>query len=192
LDAVFDKETMVRWDIATADRIHRVTTPAGLRFFDWVTRIGSPNSMTWLTVVLCVVLFASGRIQLGTLWVAVFVGGAALERILKSLVHRTRPEYAGHYLASGSYSFPSGHATLSVLATGMLIYTLMATRMVTTRASRAAAIVIGATWVLLVGVSRVYLGVHFPSDVLGGYTIAAAWFTGCITLVNVLRQRPKD
>lgn len=192
LDAVFDQETMVRWDIATADRIHRATTPGGLRFFDWITRVGSPNTMTWLTAGMSVLLFATGRTQLAMLWVAVVVGGAALESMLKSLVHRTRPEYAGHYLTSGSYSFPSGHATLAVLATAMLIYTLIATCRMTARWARVAVIAVGAIWVLLVGMSRVYLGVHFPSDVLGGYTIAAAWFTGCITLVNVVRQRQKD
>lgn len=192
LDAVFDRETIVRWDIATADRIHRAATPTGLHLFDWITRIGSPTTMTWVTVVMSVLLFGAGRFQLAVLWVAVFAGGAALETILKLLVHRTRPEYAGHYLASGSYSFPSGHATLSVLGTAMLIYTLIATERTTTSWARAVAIVAGATWVLLVGMSRVYLGVHFPSDVLGGYTIAAAWFTACITLVSVIRQRRND
>ena len=191
LDAVFDQETMVRWDVAAADRIHHITTPAGVDFFDWITRTGSPNVMTWLTVVASLLSFATGRTQLGILWVAVFGGGAALELILKTLVQRTRPEYAGHYLASGSYSFPSGHATLSLLGTAMFIYTLIALQRLTTPWVRAAAIIVGATWVLLIGMSRVYLGVHFPSDVLGGYTIAAAWFTTCITLVSVVRRQQR-
>lgn len=191
LDAVFDRATMVRWDMAVAERIHQTVTPAGTRIFDWVTRVGSPNSMTWMTIVICLLLFSSGRVQLGILWVAAFAGGAGLETILKSVVHRTRPEYAGHYLASGSYSFPSGHATLSFLGVSMLLYTLISTHRLTKRWARIVFISLGALWILLVGISRIYLGVHFPSDVLGGYTIAAAWFTTCVTLANVaVRRRP--
>jgi undecaprenyl-diphosphatase len=180
---------MVRWDVSAADRIHHMATPAGTRVFDWITRVGSPNSMTWMTIVICLLLFASKRIVLGTVWVAAFGGGAALETILKSVVHRTRPEYAGHYLASGSYSFPSGHATLSFLGVAMLLYTLIATQRLRSRPARVGFITLGAIWVLLVGISRVYLGVHFPSDVLGGYMVAAAWFAACVTLTNVVARR---
>jgi undecaprenyl-diphosphatase len=189
LDAVFDKATMVRWDIAMADRIHSIVTPAGSRVFDWITRVGSPNSMTWMTIVVCLLLLSSGRFQLAIVWIAAFAGGAALEVILKSVVHRTRPEYAGHYLASGSFSFPSGHATLSFLGVAMLLYTLISTKRVNDPAVRRVAITLGAIWVLLVGLSRVYLGVHFPSDVLGGYTIAAAWFSMCVTVARIVKQR---
>jgi len=177
---------MVRWDLAAADRVHSVVTPGGTRVFDWITRVGSPNSMTWMTIVVCVVLFTSRRLQLGIVWIAAIAGGSALERIIKSLVHRTRPEYAGHYLASGSYSFPSGHATLSFLGVAMLLYTLIATDRLTAPLLRRGAILAGALWILLVGLSRIYLGVHFPSDVLGGYMIAAAWFSICVTTAHII------
>lgn len=186
---MFDKATMVNWDLAMADRIHQTVTPAGTRIFDWITRVGSPNSMTWMTIVVCLLLFSSGRVHLGIIWVAAFAGGAGLEAILKVLVHRTRPEYAGHYLVSGSYSFPSGHATLSFLGIAMLLYTLITTHRLRERWARIVFISAGALWVLLVGISRIYLGVHFPSDVLGGYTIAAAWFTTCVTLAEVVGRR---
>jgi undecaprenyl-diphosphatase len=189
LDAVFDKATMVHWDITFADRIHRMATPAGLHISDWISRVGSPNSMTWMTIVICLLLFGSRRFSLAILWIAAFAGGAGLETILKSLVHRTRPEYAAHYHGSGSYSFPSGHATLSFLGVAMLLYTLVATQRLTNRPTRVAFITLGAFWVLLVGISRVYLGAHFPSDVLGGYMIAAAWFTTCVTVRHVLTRR---
>jgi undecaprenyl-diphosphatase len=190
LDAVFDRATMVRWDLAIAERIHQTATPTGTQIFDWISRVGSPNSMTWMTIVVCLLLFGSGRIQLGILWVAAVAGGAGLETILKNLVHRTRPEYAGHYLASGNYSFPSGHATLSFLGVSMLLYTLIVTHRLGERWARILVIGAGAVWILLVGISRIYLGVHFPSDVVGGYTIAAAWFATCVTLERVVaRQR---
>ena len=189
LDAVFDQATMVRWDVAMADRIHRLATPTGTQIFGWITRVGSPNSMTWMTIVICLLLLSSRRIVLAIVWIAAVAGGAGLEIILKSVVHRTRPEYAGHYLAIGSYSFPSGHATLSFLGVAMLLYTLIATQRLTERSTRIASIALGSIWVLLVGISRIYLGVHFPSDVLGGYTIAAAWFATCVTLTNLVSSR---
>jgi len=189
LDAVFDKATMVRWDLAVADRVHSIVTPTGTRIFDWITRVGSPNSMTWMTIVVCLLLISSGRLHLAIVWIAAFAGGAGLETILKSVVHRTRPEYAGHYLASGSYSFPSGHATLSFLGVSMLLYTLISTNRLRDPMMRRSAIVLAAAWILLVGLSRVYLGVHFPSDVVGGYMIAAAWFSTCVTVAHLVRQR---
>jgi undecaprenyl-diphosphatase len=191
LDAVFDRATMVRWDVAMATRIHATVTPAGTRIFDWITRVGSPNSMTWMTIVVCLLLLGSRRVTLATVWISAFGGSDGLETILKTIVHRTRPEYAGHYLASGSYSFPSGHATLSFLGVSLLLYTLIATHRLTNRSWRIGFIILGAIWILLVGVSRIYLGVHFPSDVLGGYTIAAAWFTVCVTVTNIVMQRRK-
>jgi undecaprenyl-diphosphatase len=185
LDAVFDKATMVRWDVSMANRVHSLVTPAGTRIFGWITRVGSPNSMTWMTIVACLLLLGSGRVQLGIVWIAAYAGGAGLENILKRIVHRTRPEYAGHYLASGSYSFPSGHATLSFIGVAMLLYCLISTNRITRPRLRAAAIGAGAVWILLVGWSRVYLGAHFPSDVLGGYTIAAAWFSVCVIAARI-------
>ncbi|HEY4133398.1 MAG TPA: phosphatase PAP2 family protein [Gemmatimonadaceae bacterium] len=172
-----------------ANRVHAGVTPAGTDIFGWITRVGSPNSMTWMTIVICLLLLGSGRIQLAIVWIAAFAGGAGLEIILKSVVHRTRPEYAGHYLLTGSYSFPSGHATLSFLGVSMLLYTLISTNRLTNRTARITAITAGSVWILLVGLSRVYLGVHFPSDVLGGYTIAAAWFAVCVTLATVVGRR---
>jgi undecaprenyl-diphosphatase len=191
LDAVFDRATMVRWDVAMAERIHRVATLGGSQFFDWITRVGSPNSMTWMTIVICLLLFSSGRAVLGIVWIAAFGGGAALEHILKLVVHRTRPEYAGHYLTSGSYSFPSGHATLSFVGVAMLLYTLIETRRLTRRPLRILFVTVGALWVLLVGISRIYLGVHYPSDVLGGYAIAAAWFATCVTLTRLVARQSR-
>ena len=188
LDAVFDRATMVRWDVATATRVHSMVTPAGTRIFDWITRVGSPNSMTWMTIVVCLLLLGSRRVNLAIVWIAAFGGGAALEHILKTLVHRTRPEYAGHYLASGSYSFPSGHATLSFLAVALLLYTLIVTHRMNARPARVVCVGLGAIWVLLVGFSRIYLGVHFPSDILGGYTVAAAWFSVCVTVTNLVSR----
>ena len=115
-------------------------------------------------------------------------GGAALETLLKDAVQRTRPEYATHYLAIGSYSFPSGHATLSSIAMAMVVYSLSVTTYLR-GVARTIAAIIAALWVLLVGTSRLYLGLHYPSDVLGGLVIGGAWFLVCVLVVNVAVRR---
>lgn len=188
LDVAFTKATIVHWDVATARRIHDLVTPRGTRFFETVSRLGSPTTMTWLTILASLFLLVTRRFQLAIVWLAAFGGGAALETLLKDAVQRTRPEYATHYLAIGSYSFPSGHATLSSIAMAMVVYSLSVTNYLR-GVARTIAAIIAALWVLLVGTSRLYLGLHYPSDVLGGLVIGGAWFLVCVLVVNVAVRR---
>lgn len=189
IDAVLDNATMVRWDLAVAAQIHRRESPLGLRFFTAITQAGSPVSMTIVSVVACIILLARRRPTLFVTWIAAVGGGSALERLTKSLVHRTRPIYAGATLLKSSFSFPSGHAMISTLCMGMLVYALTITRDVRGRA-RVALVAVASVFVLGVGISRVYLDVHYPSDVVGGFVGGAAWLGFCIALAGVvLHQR---
>ena len=103
-------------------------------------------------------------------------------------VHRTRPVYGAEYLNGNSYSFPSGHAMAAIIGYGMLSYALTHT-VVTGRAPRALTYAVAAAVVLAVGVSRVYLGIHYPSDVLGGYAAGLAWLAVCVTGIEVTERR---
>ena len=100
----------------------------------------------------------------------VMAGAEALDGILKIQFHRQRPEPFFGLLAPPSYSFPSGHALLSCCLYGALA-TVAGTRR---RLTRCAAAVL----ILAIGASRVYLGVHYPSDVIAGYLVAIVWMAG--------------
>jgi len=188
VDSVLDNATLVRWDIATDAWIHARVTPRGMAVFDVVTRLGSPDAMAVLAIVGALVLLARGRPTMFVTWVAAFAGGGTLERVLKLLVHRSRPLYAASQLRDPTFSFPSGHAMGSMIGILMLLHALWIFRVVRGPA-RAIVAIAGAVFVALVGVSRVYLGVHYPSDVFGGWAVGAAWMGLCVSIAGIVLHR---
>jgi undecaprenyl-diphosphatase len=115
------------------------------------------------------------------------VGATLLDDLLKHLIGRTRPNFHPLAHAPGS-AFPSGHATAAAAFYGALAYIL--TR---GRSPRAAGLIwIGAAAVILaVAASRVYLGVHWPTDVIGGVLVGASWTAATVTATSVLAYRQK-
>jgi undecaprenyl-diphosphatase len=112
-----------------------------------------------------------------------------LNQLLKEVFARPRPYFEHPLALETSYSFPSGHATMSLICYGMLAYfAVLALR--TWRAKTA--VVFGAAFlVLLIGFSRIYLGVHYFSDVIGGFASAGAWLSVLITGSETIRRRSK-
>ncbi len=107
---------------------------------------------------------------------ATFVGAWLLDLTLKALIHRARPAVATEFV-TGSWSFPSGHALESFVDYGLIAYLAAAKHPARRRWVIAAAVGL----VGLIGFSRLYLGVHYPSDVLGGYLAGLVWLVACIT-----------
>jgi undecaprenyl-diphosphatase len=106
-------------------------------------------------------------------------GGALLNFVLKTLFHRGRPEFATEFITHQTWSFPSGHAMESLVGYGFLAYLLL--ERTQSVAKRRAIVVCTVVLVALIGFSRLYLGVHYPSDVIGGYIAGAIWLIVCIT-----------
>jgi undecaprenyl-diphosphatase len=109
-------------------------------------------------------------------------GSAVLTTVLKSVFQRARPELFDSGYHASFYSFPSGHATVAVGFYGMLTLVL-AYRL--RGAARWAAVVSGIIVVLLIGFSRLYLGVHYPTDIVAGYLAALLWLV-CVGAVYAL------
>lgn len=188
LEEVLDNATLVHWDLAVASWIHSTATPFGDRIFYVITNIGSPPAMVAIALVGVVVTFVKRHRLLAYAWAAAAAGGAAIDYVLKTTVHRSRPEYAAAFLHGTSYSFPSGHAMGSLIGYGFLAYALVAT---VKRAAehRRMVFALAILMTLLVGVSRVYLDVHYPSDVAGGWAAGFAWLAICITGYEVVSGR---
>ena len=184
-EAVLDNATMVRWDFAAAAAIHARTTAPGLRVFNAVSHAGSPTTMGVIATAGIITLWVQRRRTLIVTWIAAFWGGAVLENILKHVVGRTRPEYGTAFLTDRSLSFPSGHAMMATVGLGMLVYVLIVTRAIDGWV-RVLVIAGAAMCVLLVGLSRIYIGVHYPSDVLGGITAGSAWLAVCVSVAGVV------
>jgi undecaprenyl-diphosphatase len=113
-----------------------------------------------------------GWIEAGRL-AASLIGSSLLNVVLKAFLARPRPDIVPHLVASSGSSFPSGHAMIAAavyLTIGIMLAETQKRRVVRTYLTAFFAIV-----VLLIGVSRVYLGVHWPSDVLAGWIVGMAW-----------------
>lgn len=120
------------------------------------------------------------------LWLAV-PGGMLLNVLIKYTFQRARPHFDQPLLTLASYSFPSGHASGATLFYGLLAAYLVC--VLPGAAARGAVLLAAAAMVALVALSRVYLGVHYLSDVLAGIALGAAWLAICITGISTYRRR---
>lgn len=113
--------------------------------------------------------------------------GLLVSLLLKHSFHRPRPELVPHLSYVYTSSFPSGHAMLS--ATVFLTLGALLGRFVQEPVLKAYFLVVAGILTFLVGVSRVYLGVHYPSDVLAGWTAGLAWALTCWLIAKAMQQR---
>lgn len=114
LDGVLDNEGLVRADLAINGWFHAHATPAGLAAFNAITLLGSVGVWSVVAIVSIWLWLRRDRF-LAVAWLATNVGGAVVQWVLKTTVHRTRPQYAAAYLHGHSYSFPSGHTMGSTI-----------------------------------------------------------------------------
>ena len=118
---------------------------------------------------------------------AAVLGGVAMNSLLKVGFARPRPDFVAPAAKVFTASFPSGHAALSAIT--YLTLAALLPRTTRSRRLRVYFVTIGITLTLLVGVSRVYLGVHYPTDVLAGWCIGSAWALGCWAIMTRLQRR---
>lgn len=156
----------------------------GVRDF---TALGSMVVLALLTLAVCGFLFLDGKRRVGLLIFVAVTGGLAGSQLLKSGFQRPRPDLVPHRAVVSSSSFPSGHS-MNAAATYLTLGALLA-RIQKRRRLRAFILVLAAFFTLLVGFSRVYLGVHWPTDVLAGWTAGGVWAFLCWAVALRLQRR---
>jgi undecaprenyl-diphosphatase len=176
LDAVLDNETLVRVDQIIAAWFHDHATPSGLAVFNVVTQLGSPVADGLIGIVALYLLWRR-EYPLLLSWLGATLGGKVIEYVVKNTVHRSRPQYAAAYLHGASYSFPSGHTMTATVCYLTLAYLVAARPGANPRARWAH--IVAVVIIIAVAFSRLYLGVHYLSDVLGGFAAGFAWLTLC-------------
>lgn len=168
-----------------------LSDPVGPRWVEEVgrdvTALGGMTMLTLLTVAVTVYLLLERKPHLA-LFLAVTVGGGIIASlVLKTVFDRPRPKLVPH----GSYvyttSFPSGHSMMSAVT--YLTLAVVLARAHSRRRVKTFFILVGASITIGVGISRVYLGVHWPTDVLAGWTAGTVWAILCWLLARWLQRR---
>ncbi len=152
-----------------------------------ISRLGSPLVLIIVGVVIMLYLGLIRKRFWDTLLVPLALGGGIiLNEALKLLFHRSRPGL-DRLVEAGGFSFPSGHSMMSFIFYGLLIYLVwtnfssLTLRMIMTTGL--------AILILAVGISRIYLGVHYPSDVLAGFAAGSFWLVACLLGLRGIRHR---
>lgn len=152
-----------------------------------LTALGSYIVLGIVTSAVVIYLFMTGQ-RIAALWVlAAVLGGVLLSNLLKLSFERPRPDFVPHAVRVFTSGFPSGHATLSAI-TYLTLGALLAGLHASMR-FKVYFLGLAILLTLLVGISRIYLGVHYPTDVLAGWCIGAAWAALCWTLFRELQRR---
>ncbi|MDJ0278002.1 phosphatase PAP2 family protein [Sphingomonas sp. 2R-10] len=141
-----------------------------------VTALGSTTVLTIVVAFAGLLLASVGRWRSGVLVALACAGGSWTNVLFKHAVARARPDLVPHLMDETSNSFPSGHAANSAIV--YLTLATLAWPMLRQGAARGFVVVAAALLVVAIGMSRVYLGVHWPSDVLAGWLFGALWAIG--------------
>jgi undecaprenyl-diphosphatase len=162
-----------RYDDMIMEAVHTIDNPSMHRTMEAITQLGSHAAISTAAGLTAIAMLRQGKKN--DAWtVVISTGGAmAINTILKNIFQRQRPiEMARRIKLPRSHSFPSGHSLLSAAT-----YPIVAHHFVQNQSSSTQALVhtLAGITILSVGFSRVYFGVHFPSDVLGGFAAGFGW-----------------
>lgn len=157
----------------TITTIVRIPYPSANQFFIWYTKFADPLTVGIITLATAFVLFR-GKYYAETLWLLINTGLIAgiANPLIKLVFMRPRPTL-NHLVTEHSYSFPSGHSTGSVLLYGTII--LLLPQFIKQKKLCLSLQILLGLGIFLIGISRIYAGVHFPSDVVGGFCFGLAW-----------------
>lgn len=180
-----DGERAGQLDQIFSDAVREHVPAWALQIFAWITRLADTATLSVLCMVVAATLLLRGRRWLALAWVLTVSGHALLNTTLKALFARTRPLHEGGLIQAEGWSFPSGHSSGAVVVYGMLAYVLLRSLppALAWRASLPLVLLAAAT-AFSVGCSRIFLQVHFATDVLAGFASGTAWLAICVASVE--------
>ena len=187
-EEVFEGE-LRRFDMGVRMKVHELFSPQMTKFMQAMTFLGSVGFLLTLFLLITAIWIIRKKYR-SAAWLAVAAGGSViLDVSLKLSFHRPRPmPFVG--MAPTSYSFPSGHSLSSLCFYGVLAGLLCAR--IRNPALRKAIWIAAALLVLAIGISRIYLGVHYPTDVIAGYIAAGAWVSSLLLAMYANREAKRE
>lgn len=181
-DEVIEKEALTL-DTTVLLALHQLHTSLLDQIMLGFTFLGAPRVLLVITLSICLGLLLWRQWAEALILVIAGVGAIGLNFLLKDVFARARPELWERIIDVRYYSFPSGHAMISVVVYGIIGYFLA------TRFKRQSGWIISLTALLVtvIGLSRLYLGVHWPTDIIAGYAAGLIWLITCILTLEVWR-----
>ena len=185
-EEIAEGAVLVRIDLSLAAALHQAASPEGLAAFRALTYFGGTPGLYFVSAVVTLVLLWRRRRLFTIGWLAAMLGVAVLNGLLKVVFARPRPWFAAPHELAGGFSFPSGHSMATVVAAGMLAY--FALTVVRSRTVRMGVLTAAVAWTVAMGFSRLYLGVHYLSDVIGGFAAGTVWLSACVSGLEIARR----
>ena len=178
-------EVLASYDKQISDYIVSFRTPFLTRYFTFVTNAGDRNGYLIVLVAFALITYLAFKKWRYVLEITgVLVLSAVSNILLKRFINRSRP-ISEHLVNVTTLSYPSGHAMSAMAFYGFLMYLIYTFKINTFL--KVGLMIILFLFILSVGISRIYLGVHYPSDVAGGYIAGLFWVFFCILLLNLIR-----
>ncbi len=184
-EAVEAGKVLGRIDGILSAAVGQSTTPRARQVFGWLTHLGDPATLAVVGIVVAVILLTRREYPLAACWVVALAGNAVLNPVLKNVFERARPVHDEAAAVVSGWSFPSGHSSGSVVACGMLAYVVIRTA---PRPWHLPALLAATALAFTVGSSRVFLQVHYATDVVAGFASGTAWLTICIGSLEAATQ----
>ncbi len=188
IEDVVDGELITRLDIWLNLKMTLLWNPLLNEIMTFITNIASPTNLTILSIILFGTLIYKKKWYYSLLLLFSMAGGLLFEVLTKLIIHRPRPENA--LLEVSGYSFPSGHATMAIIFFSVLLYAFKDE--IKNRASKNIFITSNVIIFLIIGLSRIYLNVHWLSDVLAGFGLGLFWLTLLILIFKIIISSVKN
>lgn len=187
LTAMIDVDFLTVIDQNIGQHLYRWGPAPFTTFVQSFTLIGNAQGIIPLTMIIAGIFYYISRKWQVFLWIVftILVGVGAVVNLIKHIIQRTRPSYLTHLVDQGGYSFPSGHATGAILAWGTLAF--LTWYYFKDKYPKMMPYLIGFTFFMVVAISasRLYLGVHYLSDIIAGWSIGATWLILCLNYFNL-------
>ena len=187
LTAMIDVDFLTVIDQSIGQHLYQWGPAPFTTFVQSFTLIGNAQGIIPLTLIIAGIFYYISRKWQVLLWIVftILVGAGPIVALIKNIIQRARPSYVPHLVDQGGYSFPSGHATGAVLAWGTLAF--LTWYYFKDKYPKMMPYLIGFTIFMVVAISasRVYLGVHYLSDIIAGWSIGATWLILCLNYFNL-------
>ncbi|MEH2196463.1 MAG: phosphatase PAP2 family protein [Nostoc sp.] len=168
--------------------LHQFANPSLDNFMLFITNLGNPSTVVIVVSVNLILLWWQRYREEAKFFILACLGGFILNTGLKLFFSKPRPELWHRLISEKSFSFPSGHALGSMVLYGFIAYELA------THYPRFATFIYSLTVILIavIGISRLYLGVHWPTDIIAGYGVGFLWLMICITMLKLQKLRQEN